>query len=205
MNAKKQNKKEDPPDNIIGEVIRATSTEFETQCYELYDFPPLGSLVISDDENPVFGIVSHSVTESLDPSRTPRPRGPGLENVKSIYQESPQLNNLLTSRFASITVGYIQDQSVVRRLPPVPPKILSLTRICNESELNEFSSDFDFVPRLLNSGFASSDDVLASFLNIAARLRSDPDQYLIEIGKEIASLLPGQMRRVNLILRNASV
>jgi hypothetical protein len=47
--------------------------------------------------------------------------------------------------------------------------------------------------------------VLASFLNIAARLRSDPDQYLIEIGKEIASLLPGQMRRVNLILRNASV
>ena len=99
MNAKKQNKKEDPTDNIIGEVIRATSTEFETQCYELYDFPPLGSLVLSDDENPVFGIVSHSVTESLDPSRTPRPRGPGLEDVKSIYQESPQLNNLLTSRF----------------------------------------------------------------------------------------------------------
>jgi hypothetical protein len=205
MNVKKQNQKEDPTDGIIGEVIRATSTEFETQCYELYEFPPLGSLVTSDDENPVFGIVSHSVTESLDPTRTPRPRGPGLENIKSIYQESPQLNNLLTSRFTSITVGYMQDQSVVRRLSPVPPKILSLTRICTESELNEFSSDFDFVPRLLNSGFASSDDVLASFLNITARLRSDPNQYLIKIGKEIASLLPGQIRRVNLILRNASV
>ena len=162
-------------------------------------------LVISDDENPVFGIVSHSVTESLDPSRTPRPRGPGLENVKAIYEENPQLNNLLTSRFTAITVGYLKDQSIVMRLSPVPPRILSLTRICTDSELNEFSSDFDFVSRLLNSSFASSDDVLASFLNIASSLRTDPDQYLIDIGKEIASLLPGQMRRVNLILRNASI
>jgi len=203
MNAKKKNKG-GLSDGIIGEVIRASSTEFETQCYELYQFPPLGSLVISDDENPVFGIVSHSVTESLDPSRTPRPRGPGLENVKAIYEESPQLNNLLTSRFTAITVGYMKDQSIVMRLSPVPPRILSLTRICTDSELNEFSSDFDFVSRLLNSSFASSDDVLAAFLNIASSLRTDPDQYLIDIGKEIASLVPGQMRRVNLILRNAS-
>ena len=203
MNAKKKNKG-GLSDGIIGEVIRASSTEFETQCYELYQFPPLGSLVISDDENPVFGIVSHSVTESLDPSRTPRPRGPGLENVKAIYEESPQLNNLLTSRFTAITVGYMKDQSIVMRLSPVPPRILSLTRICTDSELNEFSSDFDFVSRLLNSSFASSDDVSAAFLNIASSLRTDPDQYLIDIGKEIASLLPGQMRRVNLILRNAS-
>ena len=203
MNAKKKNKG-GLSDGIIGEVIRASSTEFETQCYELYQFPPLGSLVISDDENPVFGIVSQSVTESLDPSRTPRPRGPGLENVKAIYEESPQLNNLLTSRFTAITVGYLKDQSIVMRLSPVPPRILSLTRICTDSELNEFSSDFDFVSRLLNSSFASSDDVLAAFLNIASSLRTDPDQYLIDIGKEIASLLPGQMRRVNLILRNAS-
>jgi hypothetical protein len=204
MNAKKKNK-DGLFNGIIGEVIRASSTEFETQCYELYQFPPLGSLVLSDDENPVFGIVSHSVTESLDPSRTPRPRGPGLENVKAIYEESPQLNNLLSSRFTAITVGYLKDQSMVMRLPPVPPRILSLTRICTESELTEFSSDFDFVSRLLNSSFASSDDILASFLNIASSLRTDPDQYLIEIGKEIASLLPGQMRRVNLILRNASI
>ena len=203
MNAKKKNKG-GLSDGIIGEVIRASSTEFETQCYELYQFPPLGSLVISDDENPVFGIVSHSVTESLDPSRTPRPRGPGLENVKAIYEESPQLNNLLTSRFTAITVGYLKDHSIVMRLSPVPPRILSLTRICTDSELNEFSSDFDFVSRLLNSSFASSDDVLAAFLNIASSLRTAPDQYLIDIGKEIASLVPGQMRRVNLILRNAS-
>ena len=126
------------------------------------------------------------MTESLDPSRTPRPRGPGLENVKAIYEESPQLNNLLTSRFTAITVGYMKDQSIVMRLSPVPPRILSLTRICTDSELNEFSSDFDFVSRLLNSSFASSDDVLAAFLNIASSLRTDPDQYLIDIGKEIA-------------------
>ncbi|MCH2312188.1 MAG: hypothetical protein MK362_06870 [SAR202 cluster bacterium] len=205
MSSSKQTKKDNFSEEIIGEVIRASSTDFETQCYELYQFPPLGSLVTSDDENPVFGIVSHSVTESLDPSRTPRPRGPGLKNVKSIYEESPQLNNLLTSRFTAITVGYSKDESVVLRLSPVPPRILSLTRICTDLELNEFSSNFDFISRLLNSNFPSSDDVLAAFLNIASGLRHDPDQYLIEIGKEIASLLPGQMRRVNLILRNASI
>tara|TARA_Y100001936_G_C16011919_1_gene634147 strand:- start:513 stop:1130 length:618 start_codon:yes stop_codon:yes gene_type:complete len=203
MGSAKQEKKDNFSGNIIGEVIRSSSTDFETQCYELYKFPPLGSLVTSDDENPVIGIVSHSVTESMDPSRTPRPRGPGLDNVKSIYDDSPQLNNLLTSRFTSITVGYTKDSSIVMKLSPFPPRILSPTRICNDSELNEFSSNFDFVSRLLNPSIGSSDDVLAAFLDIASSLKPDPEHYLIEIGKEIASLLPGQMRRVNLILRNA--
>ena len=77
------------------------------------------------------------------------PGGDGLprwfqKNVKSIYEESPQLNNLLTSRFTAITVGYSKDESVVLRLSPVPPRILSLTRICTDLELNEFSSNFDF-------------------------------------------------------------
>lgn len=205
MNPKRQNTENKSPQGIIGEVIRGSTSQFETQCYELYKMPRLGALVVSDDEYPIFGVVSHSVTESLDPTRTPRPRGPGAKNVKSIYQENPQLQNLLASKFISIIVGYIENDAILRKLSPVPPRILSLTRICTESEISEFSSNFDFIARLLNSTIGSPDDVLASFLNIAAQLRPNPEQYFVDAGKEVATLLPGQMRRVNLILRNSSI
>ena len=29
----------------VGEVIQASTTDFVAQCYELYQIPPLGSLV----------------------------------------------------------------------------------------------------------------------------------------------------------------
>ena len=59
----------------IGEVIESSTTEFTTQCRELYSSPALGSLVVSGSTDLVYGVVSHVTTKSLDPGRRPRVMG----------------------------------------------------------------------------------------------------------------------------------
>ena len=60
--------------NRAGEVIEASTTDFVAQCYELYDAPPLGSLVRTGSD-PIYGIVHGVATRSMDPARHPIPRG----------------------------------------------------------------------------------------------------------------------------------
>jgi len=51
-----------------GEIIEASTTEFVAQCYELYQSPPLGSLVkTTDEEVELYGIVYHAATTSIEP------------------------------------------------------------------------------------------------------------------------------------------
>ena len=57
----------------VGEVVEASTTEFATQCYELYEAPPLGSLVRCGEEPSVLGVVADIATRSMDPSRRPTP------------------------------------------------------------------------------------------------------------------------------------
>ena len=54
----------------VGEVIEASTTEFVAQCYELYQSPPLGSLVKTTDlPVELYGIVYNAATTSLEPGR----------------------------------------------------------------------------------------------------------------------------------------
>ena len=75
----------------IGEVIESSTTEFITQCRELYSSPALGSLVVSGSNDLVYGVVSHVTTKSLDPGRRPRVMGEGDETEDDIYSKNPQI------------------------------------------------------------------------------------------------------------------
>ncbi len=51
----------------LGEVIEASTTEFTTQCYELYESPPLGALVRCGGGPSVMGVVaSHFPKGSIE-------------------------------------------------------------------------------------------------------------------------------------------
>ena len=84
--------------NRVGEVIEASTTQFTSQCYELYEMPPLGSLVRTGD---IYGVVAHAATKGLEPGRRPIARGRDEESEAAIYQENPQLARLLRSRTRS--------------------------------------------------------------------------------------------------------
>ena len=62
----------------VGEIIQAGTTDFTAQCYELYQSPPLGSLVKTrDSELELYAVVYHATTTRIEPGRPPIARGKG--------------------------------------------------------------------------------------------------------------------------------
>jgi len=108
----------------VGEVIEASTADFVAQCYELYQLPPLGSLVKTTDlPVELYGIVYHATTTSLEPGRRPIARGKDEASEEEIYRSSPQLLKLLHSEFSVLVVGHRQDDRLFHYLPPRPSRI----------------------------------------------------------------------------------
>ena len=188
----------------VGEVIEATTTEFTTQCYRLYEAPPLGSLVRSGGDSPVYGVVYEVVTGSMDPTRHPIARGHDEDTEEGVYLSNPQLTRLLLTEFRSIVVGHQTNGSLRRYLAPAPPRIHSFVHQCGGGEIKSFSSSLEFVPILLAAPINATDEVIASFLRHASASHPEPERFLIGAGKELAVLLGGQLQRLNNLLKRLS-
>ena len=188
----------------VGEVVRSSSTEFETQCYRLNCAPAIGALVACGEDDQIFGVVADSVTESLDPSRTLVPKGAELATESEVYSANPQLSRLLATRFTSVAVGHLEAGVIRRRLSPSPPRILSFVRICSVEEVRDFTASVAFLPDLLGTRVGSPDQVAAAFIRRAAAAHPRQQEFIVLAGKELAGRLPGQLRRVAAILRMAS-
>ena len=188
----------------LGEVVEATTTEFTTQCYRLYEAPPLGSLVRSGDANPVYSIVYEVATRSMDAARHPIPRGGDEDTEEEVYLNNPQLNRLLLTEFKSMVVGYQSDGGLRRYLAPLPLRIHSFVYQCEGEELREFSDSLDFLPIILSAPISAQDDVIASFLRQASESHPDPQRFMIGAGKELAVYFAGQLQRLNNVLRRLS-
>lgn len=189
----------------LAEVVEATSAEFTSQCYKLYESAPLGALVKSSGESPVFGIVYDVATQSIDPGRHTIAMGATAESVENVYDSNPQLGRLYSTRFRSLLVGYRNKGQLNRYLAPMPPKVHDHIYECPNEEMREFSGSLEFLSTLLKAPFTSVDEVIASFLRRASATHTDPDRFLVKSGKELATLLGGQLHRLNPLLRRLSL
>jgi len=189
----------------VGEVIEASTTEFTAQCYELYQSPPLGSLVktILPLEGPVelYGIVYHATTTSLEPGRRPIARGKDEPSEEEIYRSSPQLLKLLRSEFSALVVGHRQGDKLFHYLPPKPARIHSFVFLCSPDEVREFSQSFAFLNILTNAHLpVSVEELVAASLRQMSQVYEDPHAFLVAAGKELAILLGGEFNRLKAIL-----
>ena len=186
----------------IGEVIEASTTDFVAQCYELYQLPPLGSLVKTRDlPVELYGIVYHATTTSLEPGRRPIARGKDEPTEEEIYRSNPQLSQLLCSEFSVLVVGHRQDDKLYHYLPPQPARIHGFVYQCSLEEIKEFSHSFDFLSMLLNAHLpVSVEELVAACLRQMGRAHEDPHAFLVTAGKELAVLLGGEFNRLNAVL-----
>ena len=185
-----------------GEVIEATTTDFTAQCYELYQSPPLGSLVMTRDEAvELYGIVYNAATTSLEPGRRPIARGKDEASEEEIYRSSPQLAKLLRSEFSAIVVGHRQGDTLYHYLPPKPARIHAFVYLCPPDEVKEFSQSFDFLNILINTHLpVPMDELVAASLRRMSRAHEDRHAFLVAAGKELATLLGGQYNQLKSIL-----
>ena len=186
----------------VGEVIETGTTDFVAQCYELYQSPPLGSLVKTTD-SPVelYGIVYNATTTSLEPGRRPIARGKDETSEEEIYKSSPQLRQLLRSEFSALVVGYREDEKLYHYLPPKPARIHSFVYLCPPEEVKEFSQSFDFLNILINTHLpVPAEELIAAGLRQMSQVYKDPHAFLVASGKELAILLSGEFNQLKAIL-----
>ncbi len=186
----------------VGEVIEASATDFVAQCYELYQSPPLGSLVKTRDQDvELYGIVYNATTTSLEPGRRPIARGKDEATEEEVYRTSPQLLKLLRSEFSALVVGHRQGDRLYHYLPPKPARIHGFVYLCPLEEVKEFSQSFDFLNILVNTRLpVSVDEIVAASLRQMSQAYEDPRAFLVAAGKELAILLSGQFNQLKAIL-----
>jgi hypothetical protein len=186
----------------VGEVIEASTTGFSAQCYELYDIPPLGSLVKTGNSPlELYAIVYNAETSSLEPGRKPIARGQDEKDEEAIYRSSPQLAKLLRSEFGAVVVGYKEGEKLYQRLPPQPARIHSFVYQCTNQETMEFGKSFDFLNILLNANLpVPVEELVGAALRRMSQAHSDPRAFLVAAGKELAILLSGNLSSLNAVL-----
>jgi hypothetical protein len=186
----------------VGEVIEAGTTAFTAQCYELYEIPPLGSLVKTGNASAeLYGIVYNAATTSLEPGRRPIARGKDETSEEAIYRSSPQLAKLLRSEFGAVVVGHKEGDKLYRRLPPRPARIHSFVHPCTPAEVMDFGQSFDFLNILLNANLpVPAEELVGAALRRMSQAHKDPRAFLVAAGKELAILLSGNLNQLNAIL-----
>jgi len=186
----------------VGEVIEASTTDFVAQCYELYQSPPLGSLVKTKDMLvELYGIVYNATTTSLEPGRRPIARGKDEASEEAIYRSSPQLLELLRSQFSALVVGHKQGDKLHHYLPPKPARIHGFVYLCPPEEVKEFSQSFNFLTILINTHLpVSQDELIAACLRQMSQAYEDRHPFLVTAGKELAVLLSGEFNQLKAIL-----
>ena len=186
----------------IGEVIEASTGQFVAECYELHSPPPLGSLVkTSDGDVEIYSVVCNAATESIEPNRRPIARGKEEATEEGIYRQHPQLSKLLRTTFDTLVIGHGQRDELHHYLPPRPPRVHSFVYLCEQDVVCRFTQSLDFLPTLLGARAEAVDEVVSACLRQASCAHEDQRAFLVKAGKELATLLGGELNRLNAILR----
>lgn len=186
----------------VGEVIEAATTDFVAQCYELYELPPLGSLVKAREQDvEQFGIVYRAATSSFEPGRRPIARGKDELSEEALYQANPQLMKLLRSEFGTLVVGHRENDRLHHYLPPRPARLHGFIHLCSPEEIREFSQSFGFLSILVNTRLPiATDEIIAAALRRMSQVYEDRHTFLVAAGKELAVLLSGDYSQLKAIL-----
>jgi len=186
----------------LGEVIEASTTGFSAQCYELYELPPLGSLVkTTEGEIELYAVVYQATTEGLEPGRKPIARGKDEASEEAIFQSSPQLAKLLRSEFSALVVGHREGDKMRQYLPPHPTHIHSFVHACTKEDVKTFSQSFGFLNILVNAKTETpSDELIAAVLRLMSVTHEDSRAFLVDAGKELAALLGQDYARLKAVL-----
>ncbi|HWQ14567.1 MAG TPA: HAS-barrel domain-containing protein [Roseiflexaceae bacterium] len=194
----------------IGEVIESSTTGFTAGAYELLRAPPFGALVRAQaraEGVAVYGLVYDIRTGSKEPGGRALVRGRTYEGRElfdaEIYHEHPDLAEVLQTEFSAITVGFVEGGRTYQYLPPHPPPVHYSVYECAGPELVHFCAQSDFFRTLLFASHIPSDELLAAVIRAAARAHPGEDgrAYLVQAGREVASLLKDDYDRLTAILR----
>ncbi|MGC8668395.1 MAG: hypothetical protein ACP5VE_09810 [Chthonomonadales bacterium] len=204
------------PDDIVGEIIAASTTEFTARSPQVNEPPPFGSFVRVcsplrepvEDADPfasappdgTYGLVCESVTASLDPNR--RPAAFGAADEEQLRMQQPQIFALLVTDFKCRVVAHVEHGKVRHYLPDRPPRLHARVVRCTPSETRHLTERLDFLRTLaLVPTVPSAEELIAACLRRSAACHPDAEGFLERAAKELVLVLSDDVPRLTAIMR----
>jgi hypothetical protein len=186
----------------IGRVLNASTTGFAVGCrVPLSDVPAFGALARVSAQSgrcQVYGMI-YDIYVDDDPlvrqlSSLPDPD-------EEVIQDQLR-NRHIPIEVSLLVAGHRANGRIVHSLPPQPPLSLDRVYLCDEAELVEFTSAFDYFGLVLAMRQIPADELLSAHLRLAAAARgADGRRFLVEAGRELARLLGGNLVLLENVLR----
>jgi hypothetical protein len=182
----------------VGEIIASSTTRFTAQCPSEEDAPDFGGFVVVEAApGRALAVVCEVRSGSFDAHR--RPVAFGLSE-EDLYQQQPQLRELLTTEFDALLVGYAADGEPWRQLlPPRPPRLHRFVHDAEPEAVRAVTAGGDYL-RTLVAGEAS-DDLLAAAVRASLDASDDHSAAVVQAGQALARLLGDDYDRLRVLLR----
>ncbi len=188
----------------IGKVLRASTTGFvcgtPSQDFALPSFGAFVQARPSDGQSiTVIGLI-HAISIDDDPLVRQMVLS-GTHNEALVNDQ--RVNRLVPVEISVLNVGYMADGAVFHTLPPRPPLSLDEVQLCDEALVQRFTAQLDFLRLVLSAGDLPTEELLAAALKHAsdARPPSQRREFLIDAGRQIATLWGQDLARLQHVLR----
>ncbi|GAC1396532.1 MAG: hypothetical protein NVSMB65_15700 [Chloroflexota bacterium] len=191
----------------LGEIVAVSTSEFTTQSYELDEAPAYGSLVCVGKPGPEppairhFGVCYRVQTSSIEPGRHAVAWGRDEDDDADIFRRQPQLREVLHTTWDCLLVGYrASGGGIAQRIPAAPPRMHSFVYAATSDEVCAFHRDLGYLRFILRSAVPGVEDLLAACIRHAYECAGRDDALLLEAGRTVARLLPGDHARLMSVL-----
>lgn len=187
--------------NAFAEVIESSLTGFLAQSWQWNTFPSFGSLVTSTSSTrTVLGIVHQIQTGSMDPIRYPFPY---QKTEEELLNEQPQIFEFLKTTFSCLSVGYVEQGSMLYILPPEPVKIHAFVSPASAEISKQFfySNNYLHVLFGLSNQIFNIDELLLALIKHQVTLGTVPTDRITHFMETFSLLTGNDYRRLKLFLQ----
>jgi hypothetical protein len=190
----------------IAEVTSSTITGFMAECLPLEralnDLPPkprFGSFLKTDSQDiAIFAVAYNVVTGPQDSIHKASALGLTREELRL---EQPHVFSLLRTEVHALIVGYGKGEKIFQHLPPHPPDVHDFVHQASGEEIRQIINDFEFLRLLSNVSAIPSDELIAATIREAHVALGSNEEFLLEAGKALSSILRSDYDRLLTILR----
>jgi hypothetical protein len=186
----------------VGEIVDTSVADFMAQACKLNVAPPFGGFVkVTVPERTVYGVVYAIHTGSIEPGGRPVLRGRDGMRDEAIFDQNPDLEQLLRTEFSALIVGFQEGRALRTYLPPSPPPLHWSVVECDQAEIARLTQRLDYFRTILAATDAPVDALLAANIRLASAASPDEIGFRVQAGRELATLLKHDYPRLTAILR----
>ena len=189
----------------IGRVLRASTEGFTcgTRSQEL-NYPAFGTFVYTAHSNGASDLAVIGVITAIRIDDDPLVRQLIMaSNMNAAALRDQRENRMIPVEIDVLSIGYIQNNHPIYRLPPRPPLSLDPVSLCDKESIVYFTEGLDFIRLILNAKGVATIDLLGAAIREAAGARPQEKQrdFLVSAGRRLAGLLSHDLTMLQQVLK----